>query len=104
MVAIMGWMMAAFGKVGSIVFSALKSAGPPVAVFMKKFLIFCLKSSIVLVFFLMGGSIFMFLGMFYIYYKLFKKLKKKIQNEAGFYKDSSVDADSVGPLPGSDSG
>ena len=52
----------------------------------------------------MGGSIFMFLGMFYIYYKLFKKLKKKIENEAGFYKDTSVDAESVGPLPGSDSG
>lgn len=103
MVAIMGWMMAAFGKVGSLVFSALKSGGPPIAIFMKKFLIFCLKSSIVLVFFLMGGSLFMFIGMFYIYYKLFKKLKKKLKNEVGFYKDSSVNEDDVAPLPSSES-
>ena len=103
MVAIMGWMMAAFGKVGSILGSALQASAGPVAAFMKMFLIFCLKSSIVLVFFLMGGSIFMFIGMFYIYYKLFEKMKQKISKEKTFYNDPSVSADDVAPLPGSPS-
>ena len=35
--------------------------------------------------------------------KVIKTVKEAIKNEAGFYKDSSVSEDAVGPLPSSDS-
>lgn len=75
----------AFKFVGMAVFYTVKgvlSPGPdgkmsPTLKFIVEFLKFSVKSSIILMFFLMGGPFFIFLGIFYTYFKLFKKIKER---------------------------
>lgn len=42
-----------------------------------KFLKFCVYSSIVLIFFMMGGMAFTVFALMYVYYKLFKNLRQR---------------------------
>ena len=78
-----------FAKVAAAVGSLLSMVGPPGVSLFVKYLKFCLKSSIVLIFFLMGGSLFMFIGIFYIYYVLYTKISKRNEKEKLFYKPGS---------------
>ena len=58
----------------------------PIGEAILKFLIFCFKSSFVLILFLMGGSFFLFLGVFYIYYKVYRNVKDRNKKVKKFFK------------------
>ena len=49
----------------------------PIAKMLWKFLKFSVKSSFILILFLMGGSFFMFIGIFYVYYRLYSQIKAR---------------------------
>ena len=83
--AFVGILSKLAGAIGSLLFRVT----PPGIRFLAKYLKFCLKSSIVLIFFLMGGSLFMFRGIFYIYYVLYTKMSKRLEKEKLFYKPGS---------------
>ena len=78
-----------FAKLAGAIGSLLSMVTPPGISLFIKYLKFCLKSSIVLIFFLMGGSLFMFIGIFYIYYVLYIKMSKRLEKEKLFYKPGS---------------
>ena len=76
-----------FGRLGVGICSLISFIiGGPIARLFIKFLIFSLKSSFILVLFLMGGPLFMFIGIFYIYYRLYKQVAKRTKDEEQFFK------------------
>ena len=78
----------ALASVGIGIFNIVKAVIlGPIGAAILKFLIFCFKSSFVLILFLMGGSFFLFLGVFYIYYKVYRNVKDRNKKVKKFFKD-----------------
>ena len=77
----------ALASVGIGIFNIVKMVIlGPIGAAILKFLIFCFKSSFVLILFLMGGSFFLFLGVFYIYYKVYSNVKNRNKKVKKFFK------------------
>ena len=77
----------ALASVGIGIFNIIKMVMLcPIGAAILKFLIFCFKSSFVLILFLMGGSFFLFLGVFYIYYKVYRNVKDRNKKVKKFFK------------------
>lgn len=77
----------ALASVGIGIFNIIKMIIlGPIGAAILKFLIFCFKSSFVLILFLMGGSFFLFLGVFYIYYKVYRNVKDRNKKVKKFFK------------------
>ena len=77
----------ALASVGIGIFNIIKMVMlGPIGAAILKFLIFCFKSSFVLILFLMGGSFFLFLGVFYIYYKVYRNVKNRNKKVKKFFK------------------
>ena len=77
----------ALASVGIGIFNIIKMVIlGPIGAAILKFLIFCFKSSFVLILFLMGGSFFLFLGVFYIYYKVYRNVKNRNKKVKKFFK------------------
>ena len=77
----------ALASVGIGIFNIIKMVMlGPIGAAILKFLIFCFKSSFVLILFLMGGSFFLFLGVFYIYYKVYRNVKDRNKKVKKFFK------------------
>ena len=78
----------ALASVGIGIFNIVKAVIlGPIGAAILKFLIFCFKSSFLLILFLMGGSFFLFLGVFYIYYKVYRNVKDRNKKVKKFFKD-----------------
>ena len=85
----------ALASVGVGIFNIVKAIIlGPIGAAILKFLIFCFKSSFLLILFLMGGSFFLFLGVFYIYYKVYSNIKTRNKKVKKFFK-GEVDAAEV---------
>lgn len=85
----------ALASVGIGIFNIVKAVIlGPIGAAILKFLIFCFKSSFLLILFLMGGSFFLFLGVFYIYYKVYSNIKTRNKKVKKFFK-GEVDAAEV---------
>ena len=77
----------ALASVGVGIFNIVKMVVlGPIGAAILKFLIFCFKSSFLLILFLMGGSFFLFLGVFYIYYKVYRNVKNRNKKVKKFFK------------------
>ena len=85
----------ALASVGVGIFNIVKAIIlGPIGAAILKFLIFCFKSSFLLILFLMGGSFFLFLGVFYIYYKVYSNVKDRNKKVKKFFK-GEMDAEEV---------
>ena len=65
----------------------------PIGEFLLKFIIFSFKSSFILVLFLMGGSLFLFVGIGYIYYKLYNHIGSRNKVVKKFYQGDASASD-----------
>ena len=89
----------ALSSVGVGIFSIIKMVAlGPIGAAILQFLIFCFKSSFILILFLMGGSFFLFLGVFYIYYKVYRNIKDRNKKVKKFFK-GEMDASEVEEKP-----
>ena len=91
---LLGNVMDAFKAVGIGIGTLLMTIFTgPIGEFLLKFLKFSFKSSFILVLFLMGGSMFLFVGIGFIYYKLFTHVGMRNKKVKQFYSGEADASD-----------
>ena len=93
---ILGTLMGLFGSLAAGLGKGLFKGAKGFLPLFLEYLKFCIKSSIILIMFLVGGTTFLFIGIIYIYYNLYSKMQKIGRKEKLFFKENSdIDPEKV---------